>query len=69
VADPDSGETAGEQEMVTDTYEGSDGHDRPVKVWEPMCRDLALALVTARSERFSDWDVDHVVPVAPRVDV
>ncbi len=55
--------------MVTDTYEGSDGHDRPVKVWEPMCRDLALALVTARSERFSDWDVDHVVPVAPRVDV
>jgi hypothetical protein len=34
-----------------------------------MCRDLALALVTARSSRFSDWDVDQVTSVALSTDI
>ena len=55
--------------MGTDTHPVSDEHDRPVQVWEPMCRDLALALVTARSSRFSDWDVDQVTSVALSTDI
>jgi hypothetical protein len=58
----------GEAEMGTQTNPVSDENDRPVKVWEPMCRDIALALVTARSDRFSDWDVDQVTSVALSAD-
>jgi hypothetical protein len=54
--------------MGTETNPVSDEHGRPVTVWEPMCRDIALALVTARSPRFSDWDVDQVTSVALRAE-
>jgi hypothetical protein len=55
--------------MGTHTNPVSDEHDHPVPVWDPMCRDLALALVTARSDRFSDWDVDQVTSVAVKGEV
>jgi len=55
--------------MGTERNPVSDEHDRPVKVWEPMCRDIALALVTARSSRFSDWDADQVTSMPIQGDV
>jgi hypothetical protein len=53
-------------EIQTDAT--ADGQSRPVHVWAPMCRDIALALVIAHTERFSDWDSDRVVTVPPHAD-
>jgi hypothetical protein len=55
--------------MGTERNPVSDEHHRPVTVWEPMCRDIALALVTARSSRFSDWDADQVTSIALRAEI
>jgi hypothetical protein len=48
-----------------ENHETSPEQDAPATVWAPLCRELGLALITARSERFADWDVDRVVTVAP----
>ena len=49
--------------MVNENDETAPVQDRPDRVWAPLCRELGLALITARSERFADWDVDRVVTV------
>jgi hypothetical protein len=54
--------------MVTQTYRTTEEETEPVHVWAPMCRDIALALVMAHTERFSDWDSDRVVAVRPHTD-
>lgn len=52
--------------MVLAAHECAEEQNEPVRIWVPMCREIALALITARSERFLDRDADRVVPVMAR---
>jgi hypothetical protein len=41
---------------------GGEEQIEPSWVRAPMCRDIALALIVAHSERYPDWIVDRVLP-------
>jgi hypothetical protein len=54
--------------MVHENDETGPERDGPDRMWAPLCRELGLALITARTEGFSDRDAEHVVilPVPER---
>jgi hypothetical protein len=50
---------------VTDSNDDTGPNDASTDSAKPNWRPMALALVAANSDRFTDWDSDRVVPVAP----